>query len=68
MKVKTTRGNWTTKEAKEQINYEELVVVWCGIQCHAGQKKDSHVKVLCDQKTSLTSTKSGELRENITGG
>ena len=48
---KSTGGNWAKNEAKEHINYLELLATWLGIQCFASKLRNTHIKILSDNTT-----------------
>ncbi len=50
---KQVGGKWSKDEAKEHINYLELLAVWFGIQCFLKEKKNTCIKILSDNTTTV---------------
>ena len=49
----TTGGFWSPHEAQTHINYRELLAVWLSIQCFGKGKKETHIKILSDNTTTV---------------
>ena len=50
---KQTGGKWSKDEAKEHINYLELLAAWFGIQCFAKGRTSFCIKILTDNTTTV---------------
>ena len=52
-KKHSTGGNWSSEEACAHINRLELLAAWLTIQCFCKEAKNSHIKVLSDNTTTV---------------
>ena len=48
-----TVGHWDPNEAGMHINYLELLAAWFTIKCFCRGARDSHIKIMSDNTTTV---------------
>ena len=50
----STGGHWTEHEAKQHINYLELMAVFFTLKCFIDSVAGKHVKIMIDNTTAVS--------------
>lgn len=53
MDGRVTGGRWTTAEAREHINYLELMAAFFGLKCLCSKMHDTHIRIELDNSTAV---------------